>query len=179
MTPQVQRFRALPEAEIRVLLLITAFSGTPSRPRALEGRVKLAKLDFLLRYPKYLERLLQIRGVDEADVASIQVEESPLQNRMIRYRYGPWDPSYYAVLGSLIGRGLVETVPVPRGIGYRTSTLGRDLINSISGDETWADINQRAQLLKRHLDKAGTTLKKLLYEAIPEITNADWHEELR
>ena len=25
---------------------------------------------------------------------------------MIRYRYGPWDPSYYAVLGSLIGHGL-------------------------------------------------------------------------
>ena len=40
---RLARFRALPEAEARVLLLISAFSGTPDNPRALEGRVKLAK----------------------------------------------------------------------------------------------------------------------------------------
>ena len=178
MKPGIQRFRALPEAEARVLLLITAFSKKPPRPRALEGRVKLAKLDFLLRYPKYLVRMLRQRGVDEHAIASIGSEENPLQDRMIRYRYGPWDPSYYAVLGSLIGRGLVEAVPVPKGIGYRTSDLGRDAVDLILSDETWADVNQRARLAKRHLDLTGTNLKNLLYKAIPEMTNADWHEEL-
>ena len=179
MTSLDHRFRALPEAEIRVLLLISAFSGTSSKPKELEGRVKLAKLDFLVRYPNYLARVLRIRGVEEASVAEIEEKGSPLHDRMIRYRYGPWDPSYYAVLGSLIGRGLVDALPVPRGIGYRTTTLGRSVVESLLSDGTWADIDAHAKLVKRHLDKAGTTLKKLLYEAIPEMTSADWYSELR
>ena len=177
--PSLQRFRALPEAAARVLLLITAFSGKRSKSKTLEGRVKLAKLDFLLRYPKYLARILRYRGASESIIASIDCEERPLNDRMIRYRYGPWDPSYYAVLGSLIGRGLVEPVPIRRGIGYRTTELGRVVVDLILSDDTWAGVNQHAELARRHLDLAGTTLKKLLYEVIPEITNADWYEELR
>ena len=176
--PAVERFRALPEGEARVLLLITAFSGRPSKPRTLEGRVKLAKLDFLVRYPRYLARILRYRGVGEPIIASIDSEESPLRDRMIRYRYGPWDPSYYAVLGSLIGRGLVETVPIPRGIGYRTTDLGREVVDLILSDGIWDGVDERARLAKRYLDLAGTTLKNLLYDAIPEMTHADWREEL-
>lgn len=176
--PGIKRFRALPEAEARVLLLITVFSGRPSRPKALEGRVKLAKLDFLVRYPKYLARILRQRGVDKPTIASIDFEDNPLQNRMIRYRYGPWDPSYYAVLGSLIGRGLVEATPTSRGIGYRATVLGREVAELICSDGTWDSVYHRVTLVKRHLNLAGTTLKGLLYEAIPEMTEADWHKEL-
>ena len=179
MTSLDRRFRALPEAEFRVLLLISAFSGTSSRPKELEGRVKLAKLDFLVRYPNYLARVLRARGVDETSVAELEEQGSPLHDRMIRYRYGPWDPSYYAVLGSLIGRGLVDALPISRGIGYRTTEAGRSVVASILGDGTWTDIELRTKLVKRHLDKAGTTLKKLLYQAIPEMTSADWYDELR
>ena len=173
-----KRFRALPEAEARVLLLIAAFTGQRSKLKTMEGRVKLAKLDFLVRYPKYLTRILQHRKVSDQIISSINAQENPLQNRMIRYRYGPWDPSYYAVLGSLIGRGLVEPVPIPKGIGYRATDLGRDAAELILHDETWADVHERIKLTKRHLDLAGTTLKNLLYKAIPEMTNADWNEEL-
>jgi len=174
----VGRFRALPEAEGRVLLLINAFSGTPSRPRELEGRVKLAKIDFLIRYPTYLVRVLRLRGVPETTLATVETDRDPLEDRMIRYRYGPWDPAYYAVLGSLIGRGLVEALPVPRGIGYRATLTGRALAHELRLDESWADVDVRARLAKRHLDKAGSTLKALLYEAIPEMTNATWRQEL-
>ena len=155
------------------------FDGDGSKLRTLEGRVKLAKLDFLLRYPQYLVRILQSRGVDEPIIVSIISEETPLHERMIRYRYGPWDPSYYAVLGSLIGRGLVDAVPIRRGIGYRTTNLGRHVVHQILSDDVWASVDQHAKLARRHLDLAGKTLKDLLYEAIPEMTNADWYEELR
>lgn len=175
---RLARFRALPDSEARVLLLIAAFSGTTTRPRALEGRIKLAKLDFLVRYPKYLARVLRSRGIAEDVIASIEPELSPLEDRMIRYRYGPWDPSYYAVLGSLIGRGLVDPIPVPHGIGYRTTQLGRSLVESLLADESWDGVQNRAVLARRHLDMAGSTLKQLLYDAIPEMASADWHQEL-
>lgn len=179
MTPsRLDRFRALPEAEGRVLLLIDAFSGSPDRPKALEGRVKLAKLDFLVRYPKYLARVLRFRNVNEGAVGAIATESNPIQDRMIRYRYGPWDPSYYAVLGSLIGRGLVAAVPVPTGIGYRTTDVGRGVAESLAADDVWEDVRIRTRLVKRHLDYSGSSLKDWLYQAIPEMTNAEWHEEL-
>lgn len=175
MSDRLVRFQSLPEAEGRVLLLINAFSGTVERPRELEGRLKLAKLDFLVRYPKYLVRVLRDRDVSERAVASIVVEPTPLQDQMIRYRYGPWDPSYFAVLGSLIGRGLVEPVPTKGGIGYRASAQGRGLAGLLAEDETWSPIQGRALAARRYLDLSGSKLKELLYQAIPEMTNADWH----
>ena len=107
------RFRPSREAEARLLLLIDAFSRKQNgAPRYLEGRIKLAKLDFLLRYPRYLQRVLLAHGARSEDLEEIDPNEAPLDARMMRYRYGPWDPSYYAVLGSLIGRGLVEVAPL-------------------------------------------------------------------
>jgi hypothetical protein len=178
VTDRLARFRALPEAEGRVLLLIDAFSGTADKPRVLEGRLKLAKLDFLVRYPKYLARVLRGRNVSEKVIASIGEEPAPLQDRMIRYRYGPWDPSYFAVLGSLIGRGLVDPIPFSKGIGYRVTERGRELAGALVGDDTWTPVHQRAVAARRHLDLSGTKLKDLLYDAIPEMTNAEWHAEV-
>lgn len=175
---RLQRFRAVPEAEGRVLLLIDAFSGSPDKPKSLEGRVKLAKLDFLVRYPKYLARVLQFRNVNETVLQSVPTETNPIQDRMIRYRYGPWDPAYYAVLGSLIGRGLIVAVPTANGIGYRTTQEGRALAGSLAADDVWEDVRALARLVKRHLDYSGSSLKDWLYAAIPEMANAEWHDEL-
>jgi hypothetical protein len=172
------RYRSLPEAEGRVLLLINAFSGSEVRPRALEGRVKLAKLDFLVRYPKYLARVLAARNVPAERLAELRTDESPLEDRMLRFRYGPWDPSYYAVLGSLIGRGLVAATPVPRGIGYRTTDRGRALARDLVADDAWMETSDRVNLVRRHLDKTGTFLMKLLYESVPEMTSTTWWEEV-
>jgi hypothetical protein len=174
------RFRPSREAEARLLLLIDAFSHKSNgTPRYLEGRVKLAKLDFLLRYPRHLRRVLLAHGAHVEDVASIDPDEAPLDARMMRYRYGPWDPSYYAVLGSLIGRGLVEVIPLAgaNGFGYRTSLTGAQVAAELGGDEIFMHMTGRLKLLRRYLDKSGNTLKKYLYE-LPEIADASWHEDL-
>jgi len=105
------RYRSSREAEARLLLLIDGFSRQTNGPRSLEGRVKLAKLDFLLRYPRHLASVLASRGVKDAARAGLERQDSPLESRMMRYRYGPWDPSHFAILGSLVGRRLIEVVP--------------------------------------------------------------------
>ncbi|MGI5214942.1 hypothetical protein [Plantactinospora sp. CA-290183] len=173
------RFRPSREAEARLLLLIDAFSRKgKDQTRYLEGRVKLAKLDFLLRYPRHLRRVLLAHGARPDQVEHIDPDEAPLDARMMRYRYGPWDPSYYAVLGSLIGRGLVEVTPLTgSGFGYRTSIIGAQLAADLRADESFAHIDDRLRLLRRYLDKSGTTLKNYLYE-LPEIADATWYEDL-
>ncbi|WP_156096669.1 hypothetical protein [Amycolatopsis jejuensis] len=104
---------------------------------------------------------------------------SRLMHRMMRYRYGPWDPAYFAILGSLIGRGLVVVSPLGGrpGFGYRTTPRGERLSNELRSDESFAQIVDRLRLAKKYLDKSGTTLKNYLYE-LPEISDAVWREEL-
>jgi hypothetical protein len=174
------QFRPSRDAEGRVLLLIDSFSRKANgTERHLEGRVKLAKLDFLLRYPAHLRQVLLSHGARESDAAKIDADEGPLDSRMIRYRYGPWDPSYYAILGSLIGRGLVQIVPLASssGYGYRTSPSGQQVAESLRQDESFSNLDERLKLIRRYLDKSGTTLKGYLYE-IPEIADATWRESL-
>jgi hypothetical protein len=49
-----EAFAPTAEGEARLLLLIDAFSAGGEH---LQGRVKLAKLDFLLRYPRFFDSL--------------------------------------------------------------------------------------------------------------------------
>lgn len=174
------KYRPTREGEGRILLLIDTFSRKKNAVRYLEGRVKLAKLDFLLRYPHHLRRLLLAHGVNESQLRDLDAGDSPLDSRMMRYRYGPWDPSYYAILGSLIGRGLVEVVPLGgrSGFGYRTSQLGAELASALRDDESFFQLEKRLQLLRKYLDKSGATLKGYLYE-LPEVADAAWNEDVK
>ncbi|GAA1384105.1 hypothetical protein [Catellatospora chokoriensis] len=179
-SPTKAKFRPSRDGEARILLLIDEFSRTPKgMPRHLEGRVKLAKLDFLLRYPRHLHRVLEGRNAKSKDLATIDITDAPLDSRMMRYRYGPWDHSYYAILGSLIGRGLVVVSPLgsSTALGYRTTEAGAILAAGLRSDEAFHQIVARLYLLKKYLDKQGTTLKSYLYQ-LPEVADAEWHEEL-
>ena len=167
-------FHPTDESEARILLLIEAFSRGS---RSLEGRTKLAKLDFFLRYPTYLRRALEVRAIKE-DVLDEAESRPDLETRMVRYRYGPWDPSYYATLGNLIGKGLVVPVPVTRGIGYKATKEGREVARRIREESVWEDIGNKLELLRKHLNLQGTTLKKLIYDNFPEISKASWGERL-
>lgn len=167
-------FMPTSEGEARLLLLIDAFSTARS---SLEGRTKLAKLDFLLRYPLFLRRALSVRAPEQGWPLSGPHEEN-IENRMIRYRYGPWDPSYFALLGRLFGKGLVELVPIRGGLGYRTTNQGSQLAARLAATEPWTETQALIGLLKRHFNLSGSTLKAFVYEHFPEVTAAKWGEQL-
>ncbi len=165
------------DAEARILLLIDAFSGKRRLTGSVDGRTKLAKLDFLLRYPTYLRDMLRIRN-KQADLPDDTLESENLDTRMVRYRYGPWDPAYFAILGRLIGRGLVEPVSVKSGIGYRVTEAGREVARKISEEPEWQSTMKRAEILQKHLNLSGETLKSLVYRHFPEIADASWGTRL-
>jgi hypothetical protein len=168
-------FRPTAEGEARLLLLINAFSR---QQEGLQGRTKLAKLDFLLRYPEFFERALIAKGVDPDSAAAATSERNPVELRMVRFRYGPWDPSYFALLGSLIGRGLVEVIPYSRGLGYRATDKGKSLARDLSSEPAFEQLATRSELLKRHFNQTGATLKQMVYDLFPEVTTAAWREAL-
>ncbi|WP_431037755.1 hypothetical protein ACQYWQ_25390 [Streptomyces sp. P6-2-1] len=164
------------DAQARLLLLIDAFSETKSS-KGIEGRMKLAKLDFLLRYPAHFKQLLSMRRPGK------EAGEDPwltgaIEQSMIRYRYGPWDPSYYSLLGALTGKGLIEPKHDDAVATYRTTEVGHDLSLALAETESWRAVRDRARLLRQHFNLSGTTLKDLIYKTFPDIVEADWGTKL-
>jgi hypothetical protein len=171
-TMRKEFFYPTADGEARLLLLINAFTGTN---KGLEGRVKLAKLDFFLRYPRFLHRALTIRGApDPGDLP----EHENIENQMVRYRYGPWDPAYYSLLGRLIGKGLITTVPMSGGFAFKSTDRGRNVAVSLAKSEAWQPTVRMTKLLRRHLDLTGTRLKDFVYEHFPEVAGAEWGQKL-
>lgn len=163
-------FQPTDEGEARLLILISVFSRGG---RCLEGRTKLAKLDFFLRYPHYLRRALTIRGAPRSVVDSVPAE-ADIETNMVRYRYGPWDPSYFALLGRLIGKRLIDPFPYERGIGYRSTDDGDRIVEILCRAAEWQEIRVRAQSLLRRLDLNGHRLMKFIYDNFPEVSGARW-----
>jgi hypothetical protein len=161
----------------RVLLLICTFAGPRGR---LDGLTKLAKLDFLLRYPTFLERLLP-HGADDwtATTKPSNSERIAVESRMVRYKYGPWDDRYYPIIGALVGRGLVTSHRRQRGqLALRPTAVGRSLAARLTADPAWGRIAARCALLREHFDIPGSRLKDLIYRQLPEVVERPYLTEI-
>lgn len=161
----------------RLLVLLRAFAGA-SGADSVDGLTKLAKLDFLLRYPALLERALHARGAKAADVQVLNHERTSVESRMVRFRYGPWDFRYRRFINLLVGMGLVRVELDGRTIRLSLTTKGVDLSGLISKTPSFADVDRRAQLLKRHCDLSATNLMRFVYETFPEIASLRLGEEI-
>ena len=160
----------------RVLLLVAAFSRTSKSK--LDGLTKLAKLDFLLRYPVYLERLLDKREKPLLTHLRPSPEERQgLESAMIRYKYGPWDDRYYPVVGRLIGTGLATPVPGRGAVALRATEHGQAVAAELAS-ENWAVIAGRAAALKSGLDLSGATLQRLIYDSFPAAVDRPWRSRI-
>jgi len=186
MTPPVQYTRAalmrddLAYHQARVLLLVDAVARTPGSGRKLDGLTKLAKLDFLVRYPALAQRVIDDADTDtrlEPSEDDARESEAP----MVRYKYGPWDDRYYPVIGALVGRGLLAYTRGRRGsVAMRLTPEGRTLARSLSTSEAWLDIAARCEAVAQHVGtRTGSQLKTLIYERLPEILQQPHREVIR
>jgi hypothetical protein len=153
----------------RLLLLLDAFTKKGGR---LDGLTKLAKLDFLLRYPVFLERLMDRRELQwPAGLAPVSAERIAVESRMIRHKYGPWDHRYYSLIGALLGRGLAELAPGKGSISLRVSPLGHEVAGRLAATTEWNGLANRATFLKRTFDMSGNRLKELIYAELPDVVD--------
>lgn len=162
----------------RLLILLWAFAGKKN-DGAIEGLTKLAKLDFLLRYPVYLEKALEKRKQSTQKVETADHERKSVESKMVRYRYGPWDFRYRKFINTLVGKGLVNIEIAGKTIQTRLTQMGWEAANQLSKNEAYLDITRRAKILKTHFDVKGTYLMKFIYETFPEIVSLSFGQEIR
>lgn len=154
----------------RVLILLRHFGTTPDKP--LEGLTKLAKLDFLMRYPVFTDQLLRDLGADwELGTEPSDSEKFAVESRMVRYKYGPWDDRYYPVLGTLVGLGLIAVSKKGRTLVMSLTDAGAELATDLADQEDWDQVDRRASFLSRHFNVTGSRLKKLIYTKLPEVVD--------
>jgi hypothetical protein len=114
---------------------------------------------------------MKARGRKKID---IDPEEPAIEERMVRFRYGPWDPAYYALLGRLLGRGLITTVPAGRYIGFRVTEAGHEAAQAIAETDPWAATAKRARTLRVEFrEHKGTWLQGFIYRVFPEVAGAE------
>jgi hypothetical protein len=161
----------------RLLVLISAFSDAGQRD-AVEGLTKLAKLDFLLRYPVMLERALAAKGRPTREVQLVDHERLSVESQMVRYRFGPWDHRYREFLNILAGKGLVTVSVEGRKVVIVLTERGRTLASELSASPEFQDYARRSALLKRHFDIRATTLMQFIYETFPEVVSLRSNERI-
>lgn len=170
-----ERESALHEARLLLLLRHAASRTDPS----IAGIMKLAKQDFLLRYPKYFARLLANTRSKPPKLAAEAHEFDTVESKMIRFRYGPWDPRYRGWIGVLVGKGLATTYLKGRTVHVAITHRGKEVAAALAARKEFAALDARS----RQVDKAtakfsGTKLKERVYEAVPELQTLAWGEEI-
>lgn len=161
----------------RLLVLLGSYDRRHSGS-GIEGLTKLAKLDFLVRYPLYLERALAEYPKLSKSIAVKPHERQSVESTMVRYRYGPWDFRYRQFLNDLIARGLVVLREGERTFEIQITERGRDLANELAKDKAYSDIATRADLVSHHFDFKGSYLAKLIYKLFPEIGSLKFGKQI-
>jgi hypothetical protein len=149
------------------------------KQKAVEGITKLAKLDFLLRYPTCLERALTQLGKDPRGAAVQPRERTSIESAMVRFRYGPWDARYRRWLGLLAARGLITLSVEGNTVQIGLTDAGRQLAEQFRTDQLYGDLAARADVVLKAVGSMNATrLKNFVYEVVPEIIDMKWGEEI-
>jgi hypothetical protein len=167
----------------RLLVLLGSADARRTTPatkaKAVEGITKLAKLDFLLRYPTCLERALRALNRNDAEVLVQPRERTSIESKMIRFRYGPWDSRYRRWLGLLAARGLVHLGVDGNTVQIGLTDSGRSLSEQIRREPLFAELRTRSDLMLKAVGQmSATRLKDFVYEAVPEIVDMKWGDEI-
>ena len=161
----------------RLLVLMKQVRDEKDAP--IDGIMKLAKLDFLLRYPNCLERALTDLNKNSSLVDVQDYERHSVETKMMRFRYGPWDERYRRWIGLLVSRELALTYVKGRTVYVVLTEKGCAVAEKIKQVEEFADTTSRSHLVAKHFGKKnGTWLKDFVYRVFPEILDMKWGEDI-
>ncbi|MGB8265454.1 MAG: hypothetical protein WCE44_03965 [Candidatus Velthaea sp.] len=156
----------------RILILLQACKDAP-----IEGAldlVRLVYLDYFLRYPSSLEKLLTARGKSVRRLKIEDFERDSLSARFGALRVQPWDLNYRRWLAAEYAAGRIEARLVDADVFSITLTpKGVTAAASLRLSELFEVDYTRATMIARHLDLRTVTLAKVINQTLPETTTLE------
>ena len=179
LAADLEQFDPLHEARLLVLL------GIAAKKEPVDGIMKLAKMDFLLRYPKVLERALitiSSKKPTARKVAARIPEEvkDTVEGRMIRFRYGPWDKRYRRWLAIMVAKGLLNVSKQGRTVQVKLTPRGLEISSQLTNRAEFKELAERADAVRFAVgEMSATRLMNLVYQITPEILGMKWGEAIK
>lgn len=161
----------------RLMLILRHLEGRGDG--TVEGITKLAKLDFLCRYPQFFQRFADEVRRRPVVVEMREHEKVTVESRMIRFRYGPWDPRYRRWIGLLVSRALAHAYVKGRTVRVGLTPAGLEVSRELARSEEFRDLDARAEQLSRIAAReSGTRLKNIIYKIVPELGRLEWGQRI-
>lgn len=160
---------------VRMLMLLNTFSGKKKTGK-IEGIIKLAILDFLIRYPVALDRVLEqeeIKGNKKAASKRLVLQSyewNSIEAKMMKFNFAPWDFKYRKTISILKAKKLVEIDVNSKKVVLGITDKGIKLSNSINEINSYKYLLIRCRILKTIF--GSWSQKKLIdtiYFTFPEI----------
>lgn len=164
----------------RILLLVGAANHRKTT-RTIKGITKLAKLDFLLRYPNCLKRALyaQNKDIGKLNVSFLAFESSTIESKMIRFRYGPWDARYRRWIGVLVAKGLIDTFVQGNTVCLEITEKGSSVCTQLSEMDAFSVMAIRCEIIYKVFGSlSATKLMEFVYETFPELSTMKWGQKI-
>jgi hypothetical protein len=162
----------------RLLLLLAGHAGRTNKP--MDGVTKLAKLDFMLRYPNCFERALAAKGLPTESAQVQDYERSTIESKMVRFRYGPWDHRYRRWIALLAAKRLVHVAVEGRTVKLWLTDAGHEAAKAFVNAPELDDIGLRARLVAKEFGSmSGSQLTSFVYETFPEISSMRWGDPIK
>jgi len=162
----------------RLLVLLRAAGGRKNA-KTIAGITKLAKLDFLLRYPTCLERALRSIHNSPERAQVKEHERISIESKMIRFRYGPWDGRYRRWIALLVAKGLAETYVQVNTVHVHLTPQGIEVADRLRELPDFADIDERSQVIASVFGGlSAMRIKDFVYETFPELLSMKWGEDI-
>ena len=106
-------------------------------------------------------------------------ERTSIETKMIRFRYGRWDARYRRWLGLLAAKGLVHLGVEGNTVLIGLTDAGRALSAPVRNESLFAELTRRSDLTVKAVGSmSATRLKDFVYQAVPEIIDMKWGEEI-
>lgn len=129
----------------RLMILIYHLCGENNNKK-IDGINKLAKLDFLLKSPKFLQRGL-LKQNSKSTISITNAESKSIEIKMNAFRYLPWDENYRKLLNIIIAKGLAKISFEKDDYFIHITTKGIELVERLKNDKYFKEFFNRSRVI--------------------------------
>lgn len=160
---------------VRMLILLDTFAGK-NKIGKIQGITKLAILDFLLRYPAALDKVLEKQEcegnkvINKKRVILQSYEVNSIDARMMKFNFAPWDFKYRRIVSILKAKDLIQIDTEGKKIVLGISTKGIDVSRKFNDLKNYEYMFVRCRIIKTVFGNwSQKRLIDMIYLTFPEI----------